>query len=161
MPCAIIGSQKGKHAKWSCQKSRGTGVGNMRKVKVYHAPIHPTAVRISDPRSRRSTLPFFFLAPVESDNRSYTLYSRHEDHPLSQVLTQEHLHQLSNTLKPTLPYYKANGTTWEDTNDTSEGHRPPTTVCLSASSCCGVMQHSEQISLVYGESIQKTNMPHP
>jgi hypothetical protein len=81
----------------------------MRKVKVCNAPIHPTVVRISDPRSRDSTLPFFFRRLMRGDNRSYTLHSRHEDHHSIRCLrrrstsTNRRYSEISSTLKTKLP----------------------------------------------------------
>lgn len=46
---------------WGYSKSRGEGekMGNMWKLKVCIAQIHPTVIRISDPRSRKSSIASF------------------------------------------------------------------------------------------------------
>jgi hypothetical protein len=49
----------------------------MRKIKVVIAPIHATAVRLSDPRCRNSSMPSF---PALVEGRPQAVSYRHEDH---------------------------------------------------------------------------------
>jgi hypothetical protein len=84
----MIGAQKGRHANMGLLKVTGERrLGNMWKLKVCIAQIHPTGYRIL----ALGNVYLLFLALVEG--RQPVLYSIDIRITVRQALTQDHVHQ--------------------------------------------------------------------